>query len=65
MPFRHSSYPGHLIFTLAMAADKYWLAVVGEVVYGLGSGTVSVSMRAIVSKFFLENELTFALVRHG
>lgn len=52
---------GHLIFTLAMAADKFWMAIVGEVIHGLGSGTVSVAMRAIVSKFFLENELTFAL----
>lgn len=53
---------GHVVFTLAMGWDNFWLAVAGEALHGLGSGTVVVAMRAVVSKFFLENELTFALV---
>lgn len=40
-----------------------WLAITGEVLYGIGSGTTMVAMRAVVSKFFVGNELTFALVR--
>lgn len=51
------------MFTLAMWCDNFWLAFAGEALYGLGSGTVVVAMRSVVSKFFLENELTFALVR--
>lgn len=39
------------------------MAVAGEALHGFGSGSVVVAMRAVVSKFFLENELTFALVR--
>lgn len=52
-----------MIFTLAMGWHNFWLAIAGEVLHGLGSGTVMVAMRAVVSKFFLDNELTFALVR--
>lgn len=48
---------------MAMSVNSFWLALAGEAVHGLGSGTVSVAMRAIVSKAFLEKELTFALVR--
>lgn len=51
------------MFTLAMGYDNFWLAFAGEALHGLGSGTVVVGMRSVVSKFFLENELTFALVR--
>ncbi|CAM9332671.1 unnamed protein product [Discosporangium mesarthrocarpum] len=49
------------MFILAMSCGSYWLAVAGEVLHGLGSGTVMVAQRAVVSKFFLDNELTFAL----
>ncbi|CAN0431313.1 unnamed protein product, partial [Laminaria digitata] len=52
---------GHVMFTLAMGYDNFWLAFAGETLHGLGSGTVMVAMRSVVSKFFLENELTFAL----
>eukprot|EP00752_Nemacystus_decipiens_P008830 g7881.t1 len=52
---------GHVIFTLAMSVDNFWMAVAGEALYGFGSGAVVVAMRAVVSKFFLDNELTFAL----
>ncbi|CAM9832959.1 unnamed protein product [Chrysoparadoxa australica] len=52
---------GHIAFTVAMQMRTYWLAVVGELIYGLGSGTVVVAQRAIVAKFFFDKELTFAL----
>eukprot|EP00752_Nemacystus_decipiens_P008829 g7880.t1 len=52
---------GHVIFTLAMSVDNFWMAVAGEALHGFGSGAVVVAMRAVVSKFFLDNELTFAL----
>eukprot|EP00903_Cladosiphon_okamuranus_P016917 g15595.t1 len=52
---------GHIIFTFAMGVDNFLIAVAGEVLHGFGSGAVVVAMRAVVSKFFLENELTFAL----
>lgn len=54
---------GHIIFTLAMGWGFFWMAVFGEAVYGLGSGAVVVAMRAVVSQFFLANELTFGMVR--
>lgn len=58
-------HAGHVMFTLAMGYDNFWLAFAGEALHGLGSGTVVVGMRSVVSKFFLENELTFALVRRS
>ncbi|CAN0398551.1 unnamed protein product [Pylaiella littoralis] len=53
---------GHVLFTLAMEWDHFWLAITGEVLHGFGSGSVVVAMRTVVSQFFLQNELTFA---HG
>ncbi|CAN0458507.1 unnamed protein product, partial [Hapterophycus canaliculatus] len=52
---------GHVVFTVAMGWGNFWMAVAGEALHGFGSGAVVVAMRAVVSKFFLENELTFAL----
>lgn len=52
---------GHVAFTLAMTRGVFGLALVGEIIYGLGSGTVIVGQRAVVSKFFYDSELTFAL----
>lgn len=46
-----------------MGWGNFWMAIAGEALHGFGSGAVVVAMRAVVSKFFLENELTFALVR--
>lgn len=54
---------GHVVFTIAMGRGNFWMAIAGEALHGFGSGAVVVAMRAVVSKFFLENELTFALVR--
>ncbi|CAN0398522.1 unnamed protein product [Pylaiella littoralis] len=53
---------GHILFTLAMGWDHFWLAIAGEAIHGFGSGSVAVAMRTVVSQFFLENDLTFA---HG
>ena len=50
------------MFALAMGSGHFWLAIAGEVLYGVGSGTTMVAMRAVVSKYFVGNELTFALV---
>lgn len=59
---KNKKITGHVIFTLAMGWDFFWMAVAGEALHGFGSGAVVVAMRAVVSKFFLDNELTFALV---
>ncbi|CAM9754843.1 unnamed protein product [Phaeothamnion confervicola] len=52
---------GHLVFVFAMGAGAFWAALAGEVIFGLGSGTVIVAQRAIVSKFFVGKEIAFAL----
>jgi hypothetical protein len=41
---------GHITFTLAMGHKNFPLALGGEMLYGLGSGTIVVAQRAVVSK---------------
>ncbi|RHY65404.1 hypothetical protein DYB30_005470, partial [Aphanomyces astaci] len=52
---------GQAIFTYAMDAHKFWLALVGRVVFGLGEGSVVAGARAILSYWFDRSELTFAM----
>jgi MFS family permease len=40
---------------------KYWLMLVGRVVFGLGGESMSVAQSAIVSMWFKGKELAFAL----
>ncbi|KAG5186912.1 major facilitator superfamily domain-containing protein [Tribonema minus] len=52
---------GHIAFTLAMGAGNFPLAMGGSVIFGLGTGTLVVAQRAVVSQYFYDKELTFAL----
>eukprot|EP00457_Paulinella_chromatophora_P002512 gb/GEZN01002517.1/.p1 GENE.gb/GEZN01002517.1/~~gb/GEZN01002517.1/.p1 ORF type:complete len:729 (-),score=80.89 gb/GEZN01002517.1/:239-2425(-) len=52
---------GHILFTVAMANQRFMLAVVGRFIFGLGEGCAVVGARVMVSNFFERWEFTFAM----
>ncbi|CAK4078380.1 unnamed protein product [Aphanomyces euteiches] len=52
---------GQAIFTYAMDAHIFWLALVGRTIFGLGEGSVVAGARAIMSFWFDRSELTCAM----
>ncbi|KAF0682610.1 Aste57867_25247 [Aphanomyces stellatus] len=52
---------GQALFTFAMSAHVFWLAMVGRVIFGIGEGSVVAGARAILSFWFDHSELTCAM----
>jgi MFS family permease len=51
---------GQVLFWFAGASQKFWLAIVGRVVFGLGGESLGVAQSAYTAKFFRGKELAFA-----
>jgi MFS family permease len=52
---------GQFVFMLGGYQHKYWLMLVGRVIFGLGGESMSVAQSSIVSIWFKGKELAFAL----
>ena len=52
---------GQAIFAYAMGAKMFWVAMAGRIIFGIGEGCVVAGARAIVSHWFDNSELTFAM----
>ena len=52
---------GQFIFALGGQKQKFWLMLLGRVVFGLGGESMSVAQSSIVSNWFKGKELAFAL----
>lgn len=51
---------GQVLFWFGGASNKFWLAILGRVVFGLGGESLGVAQSAYTAKFFKGNELAFA-----
>jgi len=52
---------GQAIMTLGAQRSNYYILLFGQVIYALGGDCVLVSMTAMISKWFMGRELSFAL----
>jgi len=52
---------GVLIVIASLYAGEFWGCVFGGAIFGMAHGNVVVAMRAVISRYFADNEITFAL----
>nr|CCA25002.1 Major Facilitator Superfamily (MFS) putative [Albugo laibachii Nc14] len=52
---------GQVIFSLGMQFKKFWMAILGRILFGIGEGSVVVGTRVLIASWFRGEELTFAM----
>ena len=52
---------GQFIFMIGSVSEAFWLMLFGRVIFGLGGECIGVAQNTIVSSWFKEKELAFAL----